>query len=71
MQTIEKKITDNDKLLGWLSTIPHGEYQEMRERIMAECYITRTTLSRWLNGSTRIPPLAKIVIERIANEKIF
>ncbi len=73
MKTEEKefKNTDGENLMAWMSTIPVGEIDGVRRQLMDECEVSRYVLAHWLAGRTRIPPLAKKVIERIAGKDLF
>lgn len=64
-------ITNNDRLLAWLATIPAGKLPEVRARIIRDCGISRYVLAHWLAGRTRIPFLAMRQIEEIAGQRIF
>lgn len=64
-------MTDNQKFKKWMDSIPYGEYNDMRLRVINECKITPATYGNWRNGSCSIPPLAKEKLINIAAKDIF
>ncbi len=62
---------DNEAFRAFLYSVPMGNYNQIRQTIMERCKINANILKSWQNGVTKIPPLAKPIIEQIANRKIF
>jgi hypothetical protein len=69
MKEISK--TDGQILTAWLESLPVRDYKSTIEKIVVKCFIKKSTLSNWRYDLCKIPPLAKVVIEEIANKKIF
>ncbi|MFT3753705.1 MAG: hypothetical protein QM800_12805 [Paludibacter sp.] len=55
----------------WVQTIPVGEYDNIRERIIEDCKISKQVFRHWKNGNSKVPALAKPIINRIAGKNIF
>lgn len=65
-------MNDNQKFKNWYANIPDDRRIAMRDRIIKKCKIASTDIFyNWYRGRTPIPPLAKGVIESVAEEKIF
>lgn len=63
-----KHLTDAEKLRHWLDSVPRGEYNNIKRRIVEVCIIPPYTLNNWLHGLCRIPNLAKREINRVTLE---
>ncbi len=61
----------NQEFREWYFSLPLGTYKEYRQQILAECFIKPSTFNNWTTCKVKIPPLAKLVIEKIAEKKIF
>lgn len=61
-----KQPTDGQKLRDWLNSVPYGEYNAVRARMVAECMVTKQIFANWLYGLSRIPNLAKLAINTVA-----
>lgn len=66
----EKKTFPNP-FGDWLKTIPMGSFDEIRNRIIHECKINDQVFRHWKAGNSRVPELAKPIIEEIAGKLIF
>ncbi len=60
-----------EKFKHYLESVPKSEYSGTRKQIAKKCYVSNSTISFWISGRVKIPPLAKPIIEEIANRKIF
>lgn len=58
-------LSDSEILRVWLKTVPYGEYNAVKEMIVDECLIKRTTFHNWLYGKCRIPLSGKRDINRV------
>ena len=63
--------TEKNEFEKWINSLKIGMYPEIRKKIIAECKITPQIFRHWKNGNTKVPPLAKPIIEIIAGAKIF
>jgi hypothetical protein len=70
MKTEPKKRSPNP-FGDWIKTIPVGYYDDIRNRIIAECQITDQIFRHWKAGNSKVPNLAKPIIENIAGKPIF
>ena len=61
-----KQPTDGQKLREWLNSVPYGEYNAVRARMVAESMVTKQIFANWLYGLSRIPNLAKLAINTVA-----
>ncbi len=61
-----KQPTDGQILRDWLNSVPYGEYNAVRARMVAECVVTKQIFANWLYGLSRIPNLAKSAINSVA-----
>ncbi len=61
-----KRLTDGQILRDWLNSVPYGEYNVVRARMVAECMVKKQIFANWLYGISRIPTLAKSVINSVA-----
>lgn len=52
----------------WINSIPVGDYQMIRTRIMEKTGVSRATFSAWKNGRANPDFFRKIDITVIANE---
>lgn len=66
MKTEIKQPTDGQLLRDWLNSVPYGEYNAVRARMVAECMVSKQIFANWLYGLSRIPNLAKSVINSVA-----
>jgi len=55
----------------WVRSIPEGDYKRIRQRVIEECKITDQIFSHWKAGNSKVPNLAKPIIEEIAGKQIF
>jgi len=60
-----------NELKLFMDTVPFGRYNDVKNRIKKECGITDFIWKNWIGGKTKVPTLAKPVIEKIAEQKIF
>lgn len=63
--------TEKNEFGYWIDSLNIGIYPEIRKKIIADCRITPQIFRHWKNGNTKIPELAKPIIEVIAGAKIF
>lgn len=63
--------TENEIFSNWLLSLPIREYKNARNDILQRCGISRTVLSCWRTGRTKIPKPAKHVINEIAGQNVF
>ena len=61
---------DTQAFRDWLDSIPFGQYEQTLARIREEAKVNQFKIQNWRNG-TRIKPLEKDVINRIAGYDIF
>lgn len=76
MQTEIKHRTDAEILRHWLDySVPRGEYNKQKKRLVEECLVSASTFKNWLYGKCRIPESGKRDINRVTLEysgiKIF
>jgi len=64
-------MNDNTKLKNYLDSVPKGKYSETRKKIARKCYVNDSTISHWVTGRNKVPPLAQKEINKIAKQKIF
>ncbi|MDH6355439.1 hypothetical protein M2132_001782 [Dysgonomonas sp. PH5-45] len=65
------EIMNKTYLKQFMNSIPMGIYKDTKDQIIEECHITEDIWVNWLSGRTRIPELAKPVINKIAGRNIF
>ncbi|MDR1718015.1 MAG: hypothetical protein LBS20_19435 [Prevotella sp.] len=58
-------------LKTFMDAVPMGRYKDIKDEIIAGCYISEYTWKNWLSGRTQVPELARLEINRIAGMKIF
>ena len=58
-------------LKRFMDSVPNKDYKLIKDRIISECGISKDVWQNWLSGRTKIPLLAKLVINRIAGYDIF
>lgn len=61
-----KQPTAGKILRDWLNSVPYGDYNAVRARMVAECMVTKQIFANWLYGLSRIPNLAKSAINTVA-----
>lgn len=75
MQNDVKHLTDAEKLRYWLDSVPRGEYNKQKSRLVEECLVSASTFNNWLYGKCRIPDSGKRDINRVtlevSGEEIF
>lgn len=62
---------DTEALKKWLNTIPVGEFSAVKSKILKELMIKPYKLANWRSGVSKISPLEKILLEKIAGTEIF
>ena len=65
------ETTEKNEFGDWIDSLIIGIYPEIRKKIIEDCRITPPIFRHWKNGNTRIPELAKPIIESIAKRNIF
>lgn len=55
----------------WIKTIPVGEYEPVRKKIIEDCKITTQIFRHWKCGNSKVPVLAQPIINEIAGRDIF
>lgn len=55
----------------YIDNLTVGEYKTIRAAIIAKCMITRQIFNHWKTGVTKVPKLARPIIEDIAKQEIF
>lgn len=60
-----------EKLSNWYYSLPVNEFKEVRDKIIAECEITRYIFYNWLSAKTRISKANQKAIELVAKKEIF
>jgi hypothetical protein len=61
---------DNNYLRACKRTFPIEDYLSVRKKIICKCKISNSIWKNWLNGRTKIPPLAESIIkEEIKNKR--
>lgn len=73
---MEKNVVTDGKILRqWLDKIPFGEYNNVIERLVRTCLVSRGTFNNWRYDACRIPMAAKrdinSVTVELTGEKIF
>lgn len=68
-QNENKSMTDAQILRHWLDySVPRGEYNKVKRRIVEVCLVPVHTLNNWIYGACRIPESGKRDINRVAIE---
>lgn len=65
------KTINNKSFTDWLDTVPSGKIDEIREKIISNCGITPQVFRHWKSGNSRIPFLAQLEINKIAEFEVF
>ena len=61
---------DKKKLLGqWINSIPYGQFETVRPRVVTECRCTTQSCYQWKMGVVAPGALAKERIDQIALEE--
>lgn len=69
MQNEIKHLTDAKILRHWLDySVPRGEYNKLKKRLVEECLVSASTFKNWLYGKCRIPESGKRDINRVTLE---
>jgi hypothetical protein len=69
MEDSNKPLTDSEKLRNWLDfSVPRGEYNNIKARLVSECLVSVFTFNNWLYGKCRIPNAGKRDINRVTME---
>jgi hypothetical protein len=55
----------------FMESLPTKDYKRIKDEIIEGCFISESTWKNWLCGRTRVPYLAKPVINRIAKKQIY
>jgi len=55
-------------LRDWLNSVPYGDYNTIRSRMVAECMVSKQIFANWLYGLSRIPRLAQHTINIVAKD---
>lgn len=63
--------TEKNNFGDWIKTIPVGEYEPIRKKIILECKITTQIFRHWKCGNSKVPVLAQPIINEIAGYDIF
>ena len=64
-QGIKQPIT-GQILRDWLNAVPYGDYNVIKERMVAECMVSKAIFWNWVAGLTKIPKLAQHTINIVA-----
>lgn len=67
----EMKTNEINQFRNWLDSIPTGDYNDVRLRVIEECLINDQIFRHWKAGNSKVPNLAKPIIEEIAGKPIF
>lgn len=68
MKTRLRQNAEGEILRQWLDTIPRGQYNNVKDRLVSECLIQKHTLNNWIYGICRIPDAGKRDINRVTLE---
>ena len=68
MKTEIKQPTDGQILRDWLNSVPYGDYNAIRDRMVSECMVSKQIFKNWRYGLCRIPNLAKSAINAVAQK---
>lgn len=69
MQNEIKHPTDAEILRHWLDySVPRGDYNKQKSRLVVECLVPVSTFNNWLYGKCRIPDSGKRDINRVTLE---
>ena len=63
-----KHLTDSEILRQWLDSVPRGDYNNQKVRLVNECLVSTSTFNNWLYGKCRIPNSGKRDINRVTFE---
>lgn len=63
-----KHLTDAEILRQWLDSVPRGDYNKQKQRLVEECLVSVSTFKNWLYGKCRIPEAGKRDINRVTLE---
>lgn len=69
----EKTEEKNEKNIfgDWIKSIPVGEYEDVRKKIIRDCKITDQIFRHWKCGNSKVPILAQPIVNEIAGKNIF
>lgn len=56
---------------NWIKSIPVGEYENVKKKIIRDCKITDQIFRHWKCGNSKVPVLAHALINNIAGYDIF
>lgn len=69
IKSVTKQLTDAETLRNWLDySVPRGEYNKQKKRMVEACLVSNTTFNNWLYGNCRIPEAGKRDINRVTME---
>lgn len=67
-QNENSRLADAKKLRCWLDTIPRGEYNNVKRKLVEACLVPISTFNNWRYGNCRIPEAGKRDIDKVALE---
>lgn len=65
------KAAEHNYFGEWINSIPVGDYQKVRGKIIKDCKITDQIFRHWKCGNSKVPVLAQPIINEIAGRNIF
>lgn len=67
-QNENSRLADAKKLRCWLDTIPRGEYNNVKRKLVEACLVPLSTFNNWRYGNCRIPEAGKRDINSVTLE---
>ena len=68
MKTTKEK---ENQFGDWINSIAVGDLPKVRAKVIEKCKITDQVFRHWRAGNSKVPELAKSIIEKIAKKQIF
>lgn len=63
--------TGMNQLKSFMESLPRGNYKRIKDQIIKDCFISEAVWKNWLSGRTRVPELAKPIINSVAERIVY
>lgn len=70
MKTDVKKEMENP-FGDWINSVAVGDLPKVRAKVIQKCKISKQVFRHWRAGNSKVPTLAKPIVEKIAGKQIF
>ncbi|NLI72784.1 MAG: hypothetical protein GX361_08680 [Bacteroidales bacterium] len=71
MQKTKETLEQFNNFKDFVESLPVRDYSKVRRKIIDDCKITDQIFRNWKNGYSRVPELAKPIINEIAGYEVF